>query len=334
MSTLQRGPLCTIAIPVYHRMQQALAFAALESALAEERADVEILVIDDHTTDGTWDRLRQVVHDRRARLLRNERNLGLFQNFNRCLDEARGRYVRILCSDDVLEPASLGEELAVMERHPDMALLTTWGLRIAPDGRALGRQASSLPEGYYLGERGIAAVLNTNAGTGYNALNYPSGILLRKAAADAAGRFRTDMRVSGDVEYFLRVLEHGALGVLGRVGCRITVHPQQVGSSLALDPVVMHEMFDLLERFGPILHDHTDRTLTRQATAGLSVWQAIRAAMRGEARLALAQLKVPGQHGAGVREMSAGFAHLLARRVRWTVRGPSAPADVVPDAPL
>jgi hypothetical protein len=334
VSAPQRGPLCTIAIPVYHRMEKALAFAAVESALAEERADVEILVIDDHTTDGTWGRLTALVTDPRARLLRNERNLGLFQNFNRCLDEARGQYVRILCSDDMLEPGSLNDELAVMQRHPDMALLTTRGLRVAPDGRVLGRQAAALREGRYRGDRGIAAVLRSNADTGYNSLNYPSGILIRKTAADRAGRFRADMRMSGDVEYFLRVLRHGALGVLHRVGCRITVHPDQMGARLSLEPVVMQELFELIEEFRPVLRGQDAEARVERATAGLSSWLAARAAARGDLRSAAAHVEVARRHGAGRGGMIAGFMTLLARRARWTIRGPFASRDLRPDAPL
>jgi len=337
VSTLSRDPLCTIAIPVYHRMEKALAFAAVDSALAESRDDVEILVIDDHTTDGTWDRLTEIVGDRgdrRTRLLRNERNLGLFQNFNRCLDEARGQYVRILCSDDMLEPGSLDDELAVMERHHDMALLTTHGVRVTPDGRALGLQAAALPEGYYCGEHGITAVLRTNAGTGYNTLNYPSGVLLRKSAADAAGRFRTDMRVSGDVEFFLRVLQRGALGVLHRVVCRITVHADQVGSRFALEPLAMNELFTLIDEFRPILRSHDEEAEVRRATAALSVWQALRVAVRGDMRFAKAHLEVARNHGAGGPEMLTGFARLLARRVRWAIEGPFVPPDLAPDRPL
>src|SRR5688500_13222767 len=243
-----KAPLCTIAIPVYHRKDRSLAFGAIESALAETRDDVEILVIDDCTTDGTWDELQRI-SDPRARVLRNERNVGLFGNFNRCLEEARGEFVRILCSDDVLEPGTLDDELAIMASHPDIALLTTRGLRVSPEGDVLGMQAAALPEGRYGGEVGIATVLRANLATGYNALNYPSGILMRKSSVDAAGRFSSDMRVCGDVEYFLRLLRGGALGVVNRIGCRVTVHQDQVGSRLSLAPSTMQEQFTLLQSF-------------------------------------------------------------------------------------
>src|SRR5678816_3967583 len=102
----------------------------------------------DCTTDGTWDELQRI-SDPRARILRNERNVGLFANFNRCLDEARGQFVRILCSDDVLEPGTLDDELAVMTSDPEMALLSTRGLRISAEGEVLGLQAAALPQGRY-----------------------------------------------------------------------------------------------------------------------------------------------------------------------------------------
>ena len=327
------APLCTIAIPVYHRMEKALAFAAIESALAQKRTDVEILIIDDFTTDGTWEQLTRI-DDPRARVIRNERNLGLFHNFNRCLDEARGRYVRILCSDDILEPGTLDEELAVMERHPDMALLTTRGLRVAPDGEVLGRQAVALPEGCYRGAQAIAAVLRANLGTGYNTLNYPSGVLLRKTSADAAGRFKPDMKMSGDVEYFLRVLQGGALGVLNRVGCRITVHPDQVGSRLALEPVIMQEQFSLVDSFQSFLGHDRSRRQVRRWTGGLSAWQAARAMMGGDARLAYAHVRVAQRNRVGTLSMLLGFSQLLVRRARWAASGPFVPDGAVPYAVL
>jgi glycosyltransferase involved in cell wall biosynthesis len=326
-------PLCTVAIPVYHRMNKGLAFAAIESALAQRRDDVEIVVVDDHTTDGTWAALERF-RDAPVRLVRNDRNLGLFANFNRCLDEARGRFVRILCSDDVLEPGTLADELAAMERHPDMALLTTRGLRIAPDGSVLGVQAAALPEGYYRGDHAIAAVLRANAATGYNSLNYPSGILLRKTSADAAGRFGTEMRMVGDMEYFLRVLEVGALGVLNRIGCRITVHADQEGSRLALEPLVMQELFTLADSFQEHVPDRTSRRRVRGGTAGLSAWQAVRAAMRGHVRRAGEHLAVARRNGASALGLATGIGGLAVHRIRWTLRGPFVPGDVRPDGPL
>jgi glycosyltransferase involved in cell wall biosynthesis len=330
---MRRAPLCTVAIPVYHRRNKSLALAAIESALAETRDDVEILVIDDCTTDGTWELLQQI-RDPRARVLRNERNVGLFGNFNRCLDEAHGEFVRILCSDDALEPGTLNDELAIMSSHPDMALLTTRGLRVSPDGAVLGLQAAALPEGRYRGELGIAVVLRASLTTGYNAVNYPSGILMRKSSVDAVGRFNASMRVAGDVDYFLRLLRVGALGVVNRIGCRVTVHQDQVGSRLALEPSTMQEQFTLLDAFADCLGGEHSRREFRRWAAGLSVWQALRSTLVGDVSNANAHLGVAHRNGMAAWEMVYAFAQLIVRRLRWRVGGPFVPGGAMPDGPL
>jgi glycosyltransferase involved in cell wall biosynthesis len=327
------APLCTVAIPVYHRRDKSLAVGAIESALAQTRDDIEILVIDDCTTDGTWHLLRQI-SDPRARVLRNERNVGLFGNFNRCLDEAHGQFVRILCSDDVLERGTLDDELAIMRSHPDMALLTTRGLRVSPRGQVLGLQAAALPAGVYRGENGIAAVLRASLATGYNALNYPSGILMRRSCVDAVGRFRTNMRVVGDMDYFLRLLRVGTLGVVDRIGCRVTVHEDQVGYQLSLDPSTMQDQFTLLDAFADCLGDDRTRRDVRRCAAALSLWQALRSTLAGDVANARAHLEVARRNGAANWQMVDAFARLVGRRVWWKLRGPFVPGGAVPDVPL
>ncbi|GAI98190.1 unnamed protein product [marine sediment metagenome] len=112
---------CTIAIPVYNR--EDLIRRAVESALAQNVPDLEILVVDNCSTDRTWDVLH-TYSDSRLRLVRNERNMGLFGNFNRSLQLAQGKYFRLLCSDDKLPPNCLMSEIDMMEQHENVVLLS------------------------------------------------------------------------------------------------------------------------------------------------------------------------------------------------------------------
>ena len=205
---------CTVAIPVYNR--QSMIRRAVDSALAQTVPGLEILVVDNSSTDGTWDVL-QTYKDSRLLLARNERNVGLFGNFNRCLDLAQGQYLRFLCSDDKLIPCSLAQEIEIMDAHQEVALLTTRGRRVNERGYVLGPQADHFQPGIYLGQQAICAVLWFQAHYAYNPLNYPSGILLRREIARQVGPFDTTMKMSGDVDFFLRVLERGALAVVDSV---------------------------------------------------------------------------------------------------------------------
>ncbi len=228
---------CTVAIPIYNRKIDVLNRVAIDSAMEQPLKDMQILVIDDCSTDGTWELLQQV-RDPRLSLVRNEHNLGLFGNFNRCLELAEGEYVRLLCSDDRLAPDCLGREVALLDRYPDVGLLLTRGRRVDGKGQVLGRQADHFQEGIYSGPAAIRSALWFHSHYALNPFNYPSGMLLRRETALKAGRFDTAMRMSGDVDFFLRMLEHGDLAVSDRLGCEITIHGNQEGVRLAGDVAI------------------------------------------------------------------------------------------------
>jgi glycosyltransferase involved in cell wall biosynthesis len=109
-----------IIIPVYNR--PAMVVEAIDSALAAAaEVPIEIIVVDDASTDGTWDRLREY-NDPRIRCFRVEANGGQSAARNFGLDRARGDYIKFLDSDDVLVPGHLAAELrAIEETGADIA---------------------------------------------------------------------------------------------------------------------------------------------------------------------------------------------------------------------
>ena len=99
----------TVGIPVYKAVDYIEA--TMESALAQSYPDIEFLVIDDCGDDGSIavvERL-QKEHPRgkAIRLLRNKCNLGVGPSRNRIIDEANGKYLYFLDSDDVIEPHTI-----------------------------------------------------------------------------------------------------------------------------------------------------------------------------------------------------------------------------------
>jgi glycosyltransferase involved in cell wall biosynthesis len=99
-------PLVTVAIPTYSR--HLYLKEAIEAALNQSYGNIEILVSDDGSEPGVALVAKAFANtDPRVRYWRNETNLGLAANWNKCVDEARGEYIVILGDDDRLLPDGL-----------------------------------------------------------------------------------------------------------------------------------------------------------------------------------------------------------------------------------
>ncbi|MEO8037142.1 MAG: glycosyltransferase family 2 protein [Betaproteobacteria bacterium] len=101
-------------MPTYNG--EAFLDAAVASALGQSYANIELLIIDDASTDNTAELARSIaLRDHRVRFISNERNLGLVTNWNRCLLEARGKWIKFLFQDDILELRCIEELVAAAE---------------------------------------------------------------------------------------------------------------------------------------------------------------------------------------------------------------------------
>jgi len=108
------GPLVSVLVPVYQR--EALLPACLASALAQTCQDLEVVVVDNASTDGTWAVCQAFARrDPRVRAFRNQANLGPVRNWARCFAEARGRFGKVLFSDDLLAPGCLERLVGLLD---------------------------------------------------------------------------------------------------------------------------------------------------------------------------------------------------------------------------
>ncbi len=112
-------PRVSILIPVYNR--EHLVRRSIESALAQTESDIELVVADNCSTDGTYEVIQEYAHkDHRIRCHRNERNIGAVANWLRCTELSRGQYTNILFSDDWMEPKAIESLLRPLEGRPDV----------------------------------------------------------------------------------------------------------------------------------------------------------------------------------------------------------------------
>jgi len=216
-------PSVSICIPAHN--DAAVVGDALRSALCQEYASLEILVLDNHSTDETGEVVNKIsAGDSRIRYTRNPENIGMVRNFNACIAAATGEYVQILCSDDVLEPGSVNRLATALREHPGAAFAA--GGRTFTD-RALRPKRVFLPRARQ--EEVAPKTLMRECFVRGNVIGEPSAVMFRKSAAGRG--FNAEYSQSVDLELWFHLLGQGSAVLIPEALCSIRQHGGQVTRS-------------------------------------------------------------------------------------------------------
>jgi len=127
-------PRISFALPVCNA--ERFLGRALDSLFAQDFDDFEVVVCDNASTDGTQNLMRRYCEaDKRVRYIRNEKNIGQIENFNRVCELARGDFVRWMGADDWLEPEYARKCTAALDARPDAVGVTTQWRYMDDEGR-------------------------------------------------------------------------------------------------------------------------------------------------------------------------------------------------------
>lgn len=151
-----RGPLVTIGMPIYNAGSDLRL--AVASILQQTFPDWELIIIDDGSSDGAADGIRDIC-DSRIRILRDGLNRGLAARLNEAIDLARGRYFARMDQDDISYPERFARQLAMLQQNPHLDLVGVCCLAISADDELVGalpfalthEEISATPwKGFYL----------------------------------------------------------------------------------------------------------------------------------------------------------------------------------------
>jgi glycosyltransferase involved in cell wall biosynthesis len=120
-------PLVSIGIPTFNRAGDYLPLA-LGSALAQDYANLEIIVSDNASTDATMDFVRSK-NDPRIRYFRHEESIGPANNPNFCVEQATGVYFLLLHDDDMIDPDFVSACVRALDGNPSVGVVRT-GIRV------------------------------------------------------------------------------------------------------------------------------------------------------------------------------------------------------------
>ncbi|MBP5352969.1 MAG: glycosyltransferase family 2 protein [Alphaproteobacteria bacterium] len=115
-------PKVSIILPVYNGEKQLRN--TIPMLLASDLTDFEFIIVDDASTDKTWEILQEfAAQDNRIRIFHNEKNLGISGNRNKGISLARGKYFAMMDHDDTSLPARLKVSADYLDAHPDIAIV-------------------------------------------------------------------------------------------------------------------------------------------------------------------------------------------------------------------
>jgi len=259
-------PKISVCIPV--KNGGAFLPLAVESVLAQSLDDTELVIVDNCSTDGTAQWIEQrTARAPRIRFYRNSTDIGMTANFNACLKQAQGEYVKFLCADDLLLPQSLQRMSRVLDDDPRVSLVVGARRLIDESGakiatRRYARRDMSVP-----GLKVINRCL-----FGGNDIGEPSAVMFRRAAARRG--FQESLLQLMDLEMWFYLLEHGDLASLADEVCAIRRHPGQITRGSIATGTLIDENIALFEDYGgrPYIKKTWFNMTMRKARIAYRVW--------------------------------------------------------------
>ncbi|MBD2253136.1 glycosyltransferase [Nostoc parmelioides FACHB-3921] len=271
----QDEPLVSICIPTYNG--EAFIEMALQSIESQSYNNIEIIISDDDSTDEI---IRKINHflgntKRTINVLTHER-YGLANNWNFCISQAQGKYIKFLFQDDILEPDAIKKMVALAEEDEEIGLVfsprklfsNSKDANYSP--RYLENHEAKDVHKYWSNlktvQPGEELLQDPNIfDNPINKIGEPSTVLIKKEVFDKVGLFNTELCQLVDLEMWLRIMSQYKIGFINQVLSHFHIHPQQqTRRNIALKDAIL---LDYQKLFQYIADDGRYPDMTRQMAA-------------------------------------------------------------------
>ena len=212
-SSDQQSPLVSVLMPVCNAMP--FLPTALESIQNQTYRNVQIVIVDDGSTDDSARVLDEAANlDQRITIIRRG-NTGLCVALNEALASATGRYVARMDADDWSHPQRLAEQVDFLEAHPKVIAVGTSIRRVDDADRPICDRL--LPDTH----NAIEQLLLSGIAGG---LTHATAMIRREALMRLSGPYRPEYQGAEDLDLFLRLGEIGEMANLPQVRYHVRMH--------------------------------------------------------------------------------------------------------------
>jgi glycosyltransferase involved in cell wall biosynthesis len=181
---------------------------AVESLLAQTFRDLEVIVIDDCSSDGSGEVLDRYAADPRVRVVRHDRNIGHLRTYNEGLGLARGEFVGLFDADDFcFRPYAVERQVAVLDAHPEAGLVYAAQVYVDESGTPF-REFKPWADDY------VRDGFVEFADLAFRNYVPHTGTLIRRSVHERLGLYDLELPHSGDWELWLRVATAYRIGYI------------------------------------------------------------------------------------------------------------------------
>jgi glycosyltransferase involved in cell wall biosynthesis len=308
------GPKLSVIICAYNA--EAFLAEAAASVLEQDFEDLELLISDDGSTDGTRGRAEEIRErdPERVTVLHERDNQGKSAAANRALAVARSELIAWLDADDVMLPGKLSAQVELLDRRPDAVGCCHDAEVFDSETDTVLGSFSQIYNGRPLREGGVELWFDPT----YRSL--PSATMFRASAVPPGG-LDTGLRRANDWLFDIEVFRHGRCAVIPEVLVRYRRHPEQMTSERLRSEWFQEGLavMEIVESRYPEL-----RARARASRAALLLGESRRLARSGRRREALRRVGEAARAG-GPFGLARVAGHVLRASRERRGGGPEAP---------
>jgi glycosyltransferase involved in cell wall biosynthesis len=201
----------SVLLPVYNG--EKFLSESIESILNQTLKNFELVIIDDASSDKTWEIIKRYRKlDRRIVALRNERNLRISASLNKGLDVAKGKYILRMDADDWSYPRRLEKQYRFMEKHTEIGV-SGGSIEVCDEKLKVINKRN-----YPISDKAVRKVIFR-----YSPFAHPATIW-RKEIMKSAGGYNPNIPLSQDYDLYFRVGKISKFGNLNDVLIKLRTH--------------------------------------------------------------------------------------------------------------
>jgi len=232
-------PIVSICIPT-HNGEKFIA-DTMESAIAQTYSSSEIIISDDGSSDETVEIIKKFIHNypNRDIKLYLHKQYGLNENWNFCISQAKGKYIKFLFQDDILKPECIEKMVDLAEKDSEIGLVFSQRDLILDDDSkthedcvSLYRECASIHK-HWSNLKTIQSGLELISDPvllerfGYNMIGEPSTVLIRRQCFVDIGLFDSTLCQVTDMDMWFRIMGSYKVGFIEEVLSCFRIHLDQ-----------------------------------------------------------------------------------------------------------